>query len=365
MTKAMVLVAERRFELRDIPAPTGPPPGGALLSVEGCGICGSDVEQYEGEVARMGMMTFPCIPGHESIGRIAALDAEAGRRWGLKLGDRVAVHGVTPCGACAGCREGRSCMDAFYYGFRSLDVGSGLWGGFAETMEIAPRTRLYPMSDKLSIEDALLFNPLAAGFDWVFQQADVKLGETVLITGGGQRGLASVIAAKEAGAGRIIITGLGRDAFKLEIAKNLGATDTVIVNIADLREQVNAITGGAGVDKVIETTPLAFAPIADAIALTRPGGTIVLAGLKANKPMPEFPIDTVIQKRLRIVGALSTSDWATKQAIRAIESGRYPLNLLHTHSLPLERAEHAVHLLAGEVEGETPLHISVLPGLKG
>ena len=365
MTKAAVLVAERRFEIRDIPAPAGPPVGGALLSVEGCGICGSDVEQYEGEVARMGMMSFPCIPGHESVGRLAALDREAAGRWGLKEGDRVAVHGIAPCGACVSCRDGRACMDAFYYGFRSLDVGSGLWGGFAETMEIAPRTRLYPMSDKLSIEDALLFNPLAAGFDWVFQQAEVKLGESVLITGGGQRGLSAVIAAKEAGAGRIIITGLRRDIFKLEIAKQLGATDTIVVEDADLVAAVQALTGGRGVDKVIETTPLAFAPITDAIALTRPGGTIVLAGLKANKPMPAFPIDTVIQKRLRIVGALSTSDWSVQQAIRAIESGRYPLSLMHTHSLPLAQAEHAVHLLAGEVAGDTPLHISVLPGMAG
>jgi threonine dehydrogenase-like Zn-dependent dehydrogenase len=71
----------------------------------------------------------------------------------------------------------------------------------------------------------------------------------------------------------------------------------------------------------------------------------------------------VIQRRLRIVGALSSSDWSVGQAIRTIESGRHPLELLHTHRLPLEQVEHAVHLLAGEVPGDTPLHISVLPGL--
>jgi len=363
MAKAAVLTAERRLEMRDIPTPDAPPAGGALLAMEGCGMCGSDVEQYEGEVVKMGMMTFPCIPGHEPVGRLAAMDREAGRRWGLKEGDRVAVHGVAPCGACHACREGRSCMDAFYYGFRSLGVGSGLWGGFAETMEIAPRTRLYPISERLSIEDALLFNPLAAGFDWVLRLAEVKLDESVLVLGAGQRGLASVIAAKEAGASKIIVTGLRRDAFKLEIARKLGATDTLIVEDVDVREDVRRITGGLGVDKVIETTPLAFSPIADAIATARPGGLIVLAGLKANKPMPEFPIDQVIQRRLRIVGALSTSDWSVGQAIRTIESGRYPLELLHTHRLPLEKVEHAVHLLAGEVPDDTPLHISILPGL--
>jgi threonine dehydrogenase-like Zn-dependent dehydrogenase len=361
MAKAAVLTGPRAFEIRDIKAPDAPPAGGALLSMEGCGMCGSDVEQYEGAVAKMGMMTFPCIPGHEPLGRIAAMDREAARRWGLKEGDRVAVHGVAACGACKACREGRACMDAFYYGFRGLEVGSGLWGGFAETLEIAPRTRLYPVSERISIEDALLYNPLAAGFDWVVKQAGVALDESVLVLGGGQRGLASVIAAKEAGASAIIVTGLRRDAFKLEIARKLGATHTLIVEDVDVREEVRRITGGLGVDKVIETTPLAFSPIADALATARPGGTIVLAGLKANKPMPEFPVDEVITRRLKIVGALSSSDWSVAQAIRTIESGRYPLALMHTHSLPLEQVEHAVHLLAGEVPTDTPLHISILP----
>src|SRR5688572_5640718 len=96
--RAAVIVADRTLEMRELPVPDRPPPGGALLAVEGCGMCGSDVEQYEGATARRGMMTFPCVPGHETVGRIAALDPEGARRWGLKVGDRVAVSSVPPCG---------------------------------------------------------------------------------------------------------------------------------------------------------------------------------------------------------------------------------------------------------------------------
>lgn len=127
-SKAAVLVADRRMEMRELPVPDSPGPGGILLRVEGCGMCGSDIEQYEGAVARAGTHGFPVIPGHEPIGRIAAIDPDAARVRGLKVGDRVAVHGVAPCGVCRGCMAGSRCLDAFYYGFRSLDQGSGLWG---------------------------------------------------------------------------------------------------------------------------------------------------------------------------------------------------------------------------------------------
>lgn len=360
-SKAAVLVADRRMEMRELPVPDSPGPGGILLRVEGCGMCGSDIEQYEGAVARAGTHGFPVIPGHEPIGRIAAIDPDAARVRGLKVGDRVAVHGVAPCGVCRGCMAGSRCLDAFYYGFRSLDQGSGLWGGFSEWMEITARTKLYPIAEDLPIEDALLYNPLAAGYDWVIRLGQLKVGQSVLILGGGQRGLASVLAAKEAGAAAIIVTGLKCDAFKLDIARRFGATATLFADEDDVVPAVRDLTGGQGVDLVVDTTPLAFQPILDAIAAVRSGGTIVLGGIKGYKPMPEFPVDTFLHKQIHMIGALASTHWSTEQAIRLIEGRRFPLALMHSHRLGLEQVEHAIHLLAGEVPGEGALHISIIP----
>src|SRR3546814_13336882 len=116
------------------------------------------------------------------------------------------------------------CIDSFYYGFRSLHERSGLWGGFAQYMEIVPRTKLYPVSDSLSIEDALLFNPLAAGYDWLLAHGELQVGEPVLILGSAQRGLACVVAAFAAGESQITVTGLRLARFKLDIPRQLGAT---------------------------------------------------------------------------------------------------------------------------------------------
>jgi threonine dehydrogenase-like Zn-dependent dehydrogenase len=359
--KAAVLVGDRHIELQSLPVPDTLPRGFALLEVEGSGMCGSDIEQYHGVTAAQGVMNYPAIPGHEPVGRIVKMDDEARRRWGLDLGMRVAVHGTAPCGVCVACQAGQRCHDAFYYGFHSISEGAGLWGGYAQYMVITPNTKLYELPDELTIEDAVLFNPLAAGMDWVARLSGIQVGDDILILGPGQRGLASVIAAKEAGADKIFVTGLNRDRFKLDLAAKLGATHTLVADESDIVEEIRRATAGRGVSRIVDTTPMAFEPIADAIRAAQPDATLVLGGLKGDKPMPDFPLDAVIHKRLHLIGALSTTDWAVKQAIRIITSGRYPLQLLHTHTLPIERLEHAIHMLEGKVAGETPLHITMVP----
>jgi threonine dehydrogenase-like Zn-dependent dehydrogenase len=359
--RAAVQVADRSLEVRALAVPDEPPVGGALLRVEGSGMCGSDVEQYEGVTQRSGRFAYPVIPGHEIVGRIAALHPEGAARWGLSVGDRVGVHGTAPCGVCRRCRDAGRCSVQFYYGFRSTTEGSGLWGGYAEYLEVAPNTQLHPISSLLPVEDAVLFNPLAAGFDWVVREGGTQVGDTVLVLGSGQRGLASVIAAREAGASEVIVTGLARDEHKLELARRLGATATLVADRDDVPAGVRDLTAGRGVDKVIETTPNATRPVLDAIESARPGGTVVLAGLKGGRPMPDFPVDEFVHKQLRMIGVLSTSSWAVDQAIRVIESGRYPLADLHSGTHPLEEVDLAVRMLAGEVDGANPVHLTVVP----
>jgi threonine dehydrogenase-like Zn-dependent dehydrogenase len=227
-------------------------------------------------------------------------------------------------------------------------------------MEIVPKAKLYPVSSDLSVEDALLYNPLAAGFSWLLETGGLRYGDTALILGSGQRGLACVLAAVEAGASRIIVTGLKRDAMKLDLARTFGATDIVCADDQDLPKIVRDVTDGRGADVAVDTTPNAFTPVRDAMEAVKTRGTIVLAGVKAGKPMPDFPIDTIVFKQLRIVGVLSTSQWATQKAIQLIESRRHPLHLLNTHRFPLGQVEQAIKTLAGEIPGETAIHTSIL-----
>ena len=97
----------------------------------------------------------------------------------------------------------------------------------------------------------------------------------------------------------------------------------------------------------------------------RPGGRIVLAGVKGFMPVPDFVSDLVVVKELTIMGAFGVTNRAYEAAIRLIESGRVPLERMHTHEFPLEDAERAIRMLAGEVPGEQSIHSCLVPGLSG
>src|SRR5580692_4577661 len=87
-------------------------------------------------------------------------------------------------------------------------LAPGLWGGYAEYMYLDPHTVMHKVAPSLPIELVALYQPLAAGMRWAVQEPGTKIGDTVVILGCGQRGLASVVAVREAGAGRVIVTGL-------------------------------------------------------------------------------------------------------------------------------------------------------------
>ena len=182
-----------------------------------------------------------------------------------------------------------------------------------------------------------------------------------MILGAGQRGLCCVIAAKEAGARQVVITGLGRDAAKLDLARELGADATIDVEARDVVAAVREATGG-GAEVVVDTTPYAPQSLNHAIAIAVRKGRVVMAGLKGLRQAQDVAVDEVIYKELTIRGVLSMPVDETFRAIDIIESGRYPFAKMHTASLPLEQAEDAIHMLAGHIKGANPVHLAIVPG---
>jgi threonine dehydrogenase-like Zn-dependent dehydrogenase len=187
-------------------------------------------------------------------------------------------------------------------------------------------------------------------------------GDTVLILGPGQRGLASVIAARAAGVDRIIVTGLKRDGAKLALARELGADHVINVEEEDARKRVSDLTEGRGADVVVEVSSYAPEPVAEALYYVATGGRIVLAGVKGFKPVPDFMSDLVVVKEITIRGAFGVTTRAYDSAIRLIESGRVPVEKMHTHDFALEEAERAIQMLGGEIAGESSIHSCLQPG---
>jgi 2-desacetyl-2-hydroxyethyl bacteriochlorophyllide A dehydrogenase len=243
------------------------------------------------------------------------------------------------------------------YGYLGLDIEPGLWGGYAEYLYLSPTSLVHKIDDRISPEIATLFNPIGAGFRWAVDMPKLQAGESILVLGPGQRGLASVIAAKEAGASPIIVTGLSRDAAKLALCREFGADVTIDIEREDVRTTVRNATGGRGPDVVIDVTAYATAAVTQAIDFVRRGGRVVLAGTKGPKPVEDFYSDRIVLKELTVYGALGVDTPNYARAVALIESGKYPLDKMHTHSLPLEDAEKALQLLAS---GEA-VHIALMP----
>ena len=362
MVRAVVQTGPRQMEMREFPRPVIGPDDGALLRVEACGICGSDVEQYKGS---MGTQWLPMVPGHEPLGIIEEVSDSAAARWGVRPGDRVAVEILIPCRSCDLCLAGRymSCRNRIgsHGGSNPPERGLGPWGGFSEYIHLHPNSIVHQMRGDIPAEIAVMFNPLGAGVRWAAHLGGVGLGTPCSSSAPGQRGLAAVLAARTAGAGTIIVTGLGPR------REQAGAGAGVRRRPHDQRRGRGHRRAGPrahrrdGVDVVLELTPMAQQPILDAIDAVRWGGTIVLAGLKGGRAI-ELPTDMLINKALTVKGAFSVDSRAYADAIRLIESGKFPLAQMQTHKFGLDDVEHAIELLAGEVPGEDAIHVAIMPG---
>ena len=331
----------------------------ALLEVEVCGICGSDYEQYEGVLKT----PVPVIPGHEPLGRIAAIGDRAAQRWGVDVGDRVAVETMLSCRHCQPCLHGsyHLCDHRRIYSYIPLTDAPGLWGAYAQYMYLHPNSVVHRVDPELPPEIAVMFNPLGAGFRWAVEMPALAPGETVVILGPGQRGLASVLACREAGAGTIIVTGLEADRDKFAVARLFGADHCIDGENQNAVERVKALTNGRGADVVVDVSAYATQPVVDALRMVRPGGRIVLAGVKGFKPVDGFVSDLVVMKEIRIMGAIGVTSTGYRQAIRLIERDRERLRPMHTHDFKLEDAELAIRTLARQVDGDASIHSCLIP----
>ena len=353
--------------LREYPMPEIPADG-ALLKVEVAGICGTDVKTYAHPPFRA-----PVIMGHENVGVIARAGKDFVARHDLREGDRVFVEHYVGCMHCRWCHAGeyrhcentdwRTNPDARRYGYTSADNPYHLWGGFAQYLYLPWNAVLHAVPDSVTPELAGLATPLSNGIEWALVDGGVGYDSAVLIEGPGQQGLSQVVAGKQAGASVVIVTGTSRDATRLERAKALGADHTIDVQASDPAEAIRALTGGAGVDVVLDCTAGAgTAPVLLGIdALTRRGGTIVVQGELAA--FPDFPIKKVTEKAITIKSARGHSYRSCELAVAQLASGRFPLERLATHAYGLSEVDRAIRAVGGE-ESEDVVHVSLLPWLE-
>jgi threonine dehydrogenase-like Zn-dependent dehydrogenase len=370
--QAAVRVAPGTTEMREFDLPEIDEDS-ALLKVEVAGICGTDVKLYANPPTSPATQG-PVIMGHENVGVIAQAGAKFKARHGLTEGDRVFVEHYVGCFNCEWCRIGeyrhceatdwRTNPDARRFGYTSAEKPGTLWGGFSEYMYLPWNAVLHHIPDSITPEQAGMVMPLSNGIEWALLTAGVGYNDTVLIQGPGQQGLAQLVAAKQAGASKIIVSGTTRDKRRFDLALELGADEVIDVLTEDPREKVMDLTEGRGVDYVLDCTSRAgTAPVLLGIdVLKRREGTLLIQGELAA--FPDFPVKQVTEKSITIKSARGHSFKACELAVAQLASGRFPLEKLATHRYGIDQVDHAIRVLAGETE-EDAIHISLMPELIG
>jgi threonine dehydrogenase-like Zn-dependent dehydrogenase len=181
-----------------------------------------------------------------------------------------------------------------------------------------------------------------------------------VVLGPGQQGLGGVLAAKAAGADLVILVGLSHDARRLEVGGQIGADITIVADREDVRERVREITAGKGVDAAIDTTS---APSAEMVPLMidivkRKEGRIVVQSIGST--VPDFPLERLARKYITMKAARGHSYASVELAIARIASGKYPLELLCTHSFGLNDVDMAIKSTGGTgLPGA--IHVTVQP----
>ncbi|HET9732329.1 MAG TPA: zinc-binding dehydrogenase [Acidimicrobiales bacterium] len=341
MSRAIVFNGDETWELRDLPVPD-PKPGGAVLRVEATGLCHSDIDHFRGHVHTSFGGAFPSIAGHEIVGRVEKITAEAAKEWGVDEGDRVAVRDIVVM------------ADGYrIYGHDfSVDEGSGLHGGFAEHLELLPGSMVYRLREDVPADQLTVFEPLSCAVTWV---EPISPGDTVVIEGPGHMGMATIVAARAAGASKIIVTGVSKDAFRLDCALKIGADDVIDVESDDPVARVAELTGGTMADVVVDAAAGNPITVNLAMDMVRKGGHVVIAGMK-DKPLEGFHSDWIPTRRITIHPGAGLD---TKGAVELINQGKVPTAELLGESFALEQFEEAFSLLTRQTPGRDAVRVAL------
>jgi 2-desacetyl-2-hydroxyethyl bacteriochlorophyllide A dehydrogenase len=322
--RALVLQSTGTLVAADVDTPS-PRAGEVLVRVTHTGICGTDLKIFTGAMPA----ACPVIMGHEIAGEMVDGTPAA----------RVLIDPVLYCGRCRDCAAGRTnlCQNGGV-------IGREVNGGFAEYV-VAPRSHVYPLPDTLDSRHAPLIQVLTTCLH-AQRRAGVGAGQSVAVLGLGVSGQLHVQLAKARGASQVI--GVTRSGWKRTLASNLGATVTAGTGDEAVRV-VQAATGGHGADVVIESTGHVTS-LADAIAMVRPGGTIVLFGIFTAREAA-LPFYDLYYKEPTIVSARAATGDDFPESIALVARGLVRLAPLVTQVLPLGALREALACLEQDVDG--------------
>ncbi|MCU1636649.1 MAG: Alcohol dehydrogenase zinc-binding domain protein [Cryobacterium sp.] len=361
--RAAVLSADGALALETIPVPR-PGPGEALIRVQAVGVCHTDLHVLKGEVG----FPMPCVLGHEVSGTVVATgDVGPAGPEAFQPGDRVVGGFIMPCTECAACLAGRDDLCERFFSMNRL--AGTLYDGrtrlaradgtplamysMAALAEycVCPVSGLARLPENLPFENSAILGCAAmTAYGAVTRAGGIGSGMTIAVVATGGIGMSVVQIARSLGASQVIAVDVSAE--KLELARTLGATDTVDVRDGDVVAAVRGLTGGRGVDVAFEALgrPETFE---QALRMLADGGTLVAIGIAAGASTASIEITPLVRRSQRIIGSYGARTRVDLPAVVALAAaGGFDLERAVTRRYSLEEAPNAfADLAAGRITG--------------
>src|SRR6202140_394101 len=331
--KALVFRGPDQIAIEQIPIPK-PGPGEAVIRVTLTTICGTDLHILKGEYpVRPGL-----VIGHEPVGVIHELGVGV---TGYKVGDRVLVGAITPCGQCEYCLGGDLAQCGGAIG--GWKFGNTINGAQAEYLLVPnAQANLAKIPDDLKDEQVVLLADIASTGISAAESADLQIGDTVAVFAQGPIGLCATAGAKLKGASLIIA--VESDPVRTRMAKRMGADIVLNQNEVDVVAEIKRLTGGKGVDVAIEALGTQ-ATFENALRVIRAGGTLSSLGVYSGKlSIPLEPFAAGLGDHKIVTTLCPGGKERMRRLMELVRHGRLDLRPLLTHFFPLDRITDAYEL---------------------
>jgi threonine dehydrogenase-like Zn-dependent dehydrogenase len=318
--------------IEQVPVPREVGSGAALVKIEACSICGTDVHLWQGSLSLK--VNLPVIIGHEMVGRVVSLGSNAGRDSvgeSLRVGDRV-VYTHTSCGSCYFCTTARKptlCSNRRAYMYENMEQAPYLLGGFSEYGYVLPDAGRLKVPEEVPSELASLSScALRSVMNAMSQLGQIEPTEVVVIQGAGPLGLLAAANAKVRGARKVILIGAPQP--RLDLAREFGADVCIAVDKSTPEQRLDEVlshTGGTGADIVMEFAgiPAAFN---EGLQLVRKGGRYLMVG-QLGEGKTEFQPSMIVKKNITLIGSFSGDARSYSLALQFIAK--------HQHNFPFEK----------------------------
>ena len=334
--KSVYLSGPHDLRLKEVDLP-GIEKGQVLVKVKGAGICGSDVECYDGKSKEGRYDIAPYVPGHEWVGEVVDVDKDVAT---LKKGDRVTSDCVLPCGKCHNCKSNlspASCENMREVGFRPDSPG-----GMGEFLVLEEKF-LHKIPEDFSDEEGVLIEPYSVAYFGIWGDGGyVDASDDVVVFGAGPIGSLALVIAKVAGARVMMVEPIE---LRRKVAVELGADEAVNPETQNVKEAVLDLTKGRGANLVVEASGEDEA-IAACFDVAGFGARIRLIGHSIGRKVP-VEIGLTIWKGLFIHGEAG-APYFFPRTIKFMTQARQRMDFSQviTHRFSLEKIQEAFDLAA-------------------